>query len=148
MDISFLWFAFRRSKIFRYPFIFFRVSPYDDILSRFRFTAKEEKTGGIGRCTPLNVSLHLKSASLPFVCPDGSKVDAKLMETKKRRRHYSLKMQSNGEQYVIKIDAPSAGDWYAIAFRSWTDPEDGKIKQQGENATHYILFNKYIKNRG
>jgi len=53
------------------------------------------------------------------------------METKKRRQHYSLKMQSNDEQYVIKIDAPSAGDWYAIAFRSWTDPEDGKIKQQG-----------------
>ncbi|XP_039314287.1 post-GPI attachment to proteins factor 6 isoform X2 [Solenopsis invicta] len=106
-----------------------------NILSRFRFTAKEEKTGGIGRCTPLNVSLHLKSASLPFVCPDGSKVAAKLMEAKKRRRHYSLEMLSDGEQYMIKIEAPSAGDWYAIAFRSWTDPEDGKIKQQGLSAS-------------
>lgn len=116
---------------------------HEDILSRFRFMAKEEKTGGIGRCTPLNVSLHLKSASLPFVCPDGSKVAAKLMEAKKRRRHYSLEMQSNGEQYMIKIEAPSAGDWYAIAFRSWTDPDSGKIKQQGrENAIYYVLFNK------
>ncbi|KAL0110073.1 hypothetical protein PUN28_013603 [Cardiocondyla obscurior] len=97
----------------------------------FKFTAKEEKTGGIGKCTPLNVSLHLKSASLPFVSPDGSKVAAKLLETKNRRRHYSIEMQSSGEEYMIKIEAPAPGDWYAIAFRSWTDPEEGKIKQQG-----------------
>lgn len=109
--------------------------PERTVAVAFKFTAKEEKTGGIGRCTPLNVSLHLKSASLPFVCPDGSKVAAKLMDAKKRRRHYSLEMQSNGEQYIIKIEAPSAGDWYAIAFRSWTDPEDGKIKQQGLSAS-------------
>lgn len=93
--------------------------------------AKEEKTGGIGKCSPLNISLHLKSASLPFVSPDDSKIAAKLMEAKNRRQHHSLEMQSNGEQYMIKIEAPSAGDWYAIAFRSWTDPEEGKIKQQG-----------------
>ncbi|KAG5324721.1 TMM8A factor, partial [Acromyrmex heyeri] len=104
--------------------------PERTVAVAFKFTAKEEKTGGIGRCTPLNISLYLKSASLPFVCPDGSKVAAKLIEKKKRRRQYSLEMQSDGEQYIIKIEAPSAGDWYAIAFRSWTDPEDGKIKQQ------------------
>ncbi|XP_071562180.1 post-GPI attachment to proteins factor 6 [Temnothorax nylanderi] len=105
--------------------------PERTVAVAFKFMAKEEKTGGIGRCSPVNVSLYLKSASLPFVSPDGSKVAAKLMETKNRRRHYSLEMQSNGEQYMIKIEAPSAGDWYAIAFRSWTDPEEGKIKQQG-----------------
>lgn len=113
---------------------------YEDILLCFRFTAKEEKTGGIGRCTPLNISLYLKSASLPFVCPDGSKVAAKLIEKKKRRRQYSLEMQSDGEQYIIKIEAPSAGDWYAIAFRSWTDPEDGKIKQQGREKRNLLHF--------
>lgn len=61
------------------------------------------------------------------------------MQTKHRRRHYSLEMQSNGEQYIIKIEAPSAGDWYAIAFRSWTDPEEGKIKQQGREKQFIII---------
>ncbi|XP_032688174.1 transmembrane protein 8B-like isoform X2 [Odontomachus brunneus] len=99
----------------------------------FKFTAKEEKTGGIGKCSSRNVSLHLKCGSLPFVHPDGSKVAAKLM--KRRRRYYSLEMQSSGDQYMIKIEAPPAGDWYAIAFRSWTDPDSGKIKQQGLGAS-------------
>jgi anthranilate/para-aminobenzoate synthase component II len=73
----------------------------------------------------------MKSGSLPFISSDGSKVFAKLMETEKRRRYYSLRMQSDSEENVIKIEAPPPGDWYAIAFRSWTDPDKGKIKQQG-----------------
>ncbi|XP_029172482.1 post-GPI attachment to proteins factor 6 isoform X3 [Nylanderia fulva] len=101
----------------------------------FKFTTKEEKTGGIGKCPPRNVSLYLKSGSLPFVRPDDSKVAAKLLEMKKRRRNYGLKMQSNGDQYAIKIEAPPPGDWYAIAFRSWTDPDTGKIRQQGLSAS-------------
>lgn len=111
----------------------FHVKKY---LSYYRFTVKEEKTGGIGRCSPRNVSLYLKSGSLPFVHPDGSKVAAKLME--KRRRNYSREMQSSGDQYMIKIEAPPTGDWYAIAFRSWTDPDSGKIRQQG--IMHIILL--------
>lgn len=95
----------------------------------FRFTVKEEKSGGIGRCSARNVSVFLKSGSLPFVRPDGSKIAAKLM--KGRRRHYSLDMESNGDEFMIKIDAPAPGDWYAIAFRSWSDPDNGKITQQG-----------------
>lgn len=101
----------------------------------FKFTAKEEKTGGIGRCQPRNVSVYMKSGSLPFISSDGSKVSAKLMETEKRRRYYSLRMQSDGDENVIRIEAPPAADWYAIAFRSWTDPDKGKIKQQGLSAS-------------
>ncbi|XP_020277842.1 transmembrane protein 8B [Pseudomyrmex gracilis] len=97
----------------------------------FKFTAKEEKTGGIGKCSPRNISLHLKSGSLPFVRPDGSKVNAKLLEMKKRRQYHSLNMRSDGDKYMIKVEAPSAGDWYTIAFRSWIDPDKEKIKQQG-----------------
>lgn len=143
MITSFPWLVFCSELKFVviYPRFFPRASRRETWrYSCFRFTAKEEKTGGIGRCTPLNVSLYLKSASLPFVSPDGSKVAAKLMETKNRRRHYNLEMQSNGEQYIIKIEAPSAGDWYAIAFRSWTDPEEGKIKQQGRGKIIYYLL--------
>ncbi|XP_012226359.1 post-GPI attachment to proteins factor 6 isoform X2 [Linepithema humile] len=101
----------------------------------FKFTAKEEKTGGIGKCPPRNVSLYLKSGSLPFVRPDGSKVAAKLMEMSRRRQYHNLEMHSDGDQYMIKIEAPAPGDWYAIAFRSWTDPDKEKIKQQGLSAS-------------
>lgn len=50
---------------------------------------------------------------------------------KERRQYYSLDMESNGYNDSIRIDAPSPGDWYAIAFRSWSDPDNGKITQQG-----------------
>ncbi|KAG7200198.1 hypothetical protein KM043_000630 [Ampulex compressa] len=103
------------------------------VTAAFKFTAKEEKTGGIGRCSARKVSLYLKSGSLPFVRPDGSKIAANLMRG--RRRYYSLDLKSNNDQHVIKIDAPPPGDWYAIAFRSWTDPDSGKITQQGLGAS-------------
>lgn len=51
---------------------------------------------------------------------------------KGRRGYYSLDMESNGDEYRIEIEAPSPADWYAIAFRSWSDPDNGKITQQGE----------------
>lgn len=58
---------------------------------------------------------------------------------KGRRRYYSLKMESNGDEYMIKIDAPAPGDWYAIAFRSWSDPDNGKITQQGSTFNYFKL---------
>ncbi|XP_076666135.1 transmembrane protein 8B [Andrena cerasifolii] len=107
--------------------------PDSTVAATFKFTVKEEKTGGLGRCSARDVSLFLKSGSLPFVRPDGSKIAAKLM--KGRRRYYSLKMESTGDEYTITIEAPTPGDWYAIAFRSWSDPDNGKITQQGLGAT-------------
>ncbi|XP_076283368.1 transmembrane protein 8B [Lasioglossum baleicum] len=109
------------------------------VAAAFRFTVEEVKTGGIGRCSPRNVSLFLKSGSLPFVRPDGSKIAAKVM--KGRRRYYALNMESNEDEYVIKIDAPAPGDWYAIAFRSWSDPDNGKITQQGLGASCDTVLN-------
>ncbi|XP_029055757.1 transmembrane protein 8B [Osmia bicornis bicornis] len=107
--------------------------PDSTVRVAFKFTVKEEKTGGIGKCAAKNVSLFLKSGSLPFVRPDGSKIAARLM--KGRRGYYSLDMESNGDEYRIEIEAPSPGDWYAIAFRSWSDPDNGKITQQGLGAS-------------
>ncbi|XP_076392048.1 transmembrane protein 8B [Megachile rotundata] len=109
------------------------------VTAAFKFIAKEEKTGGIGNCASRNVSLFLKSGSLPFVTPDGSKITAKLM--KRRRRYYSLDMESNGDEYRITIEAPSPGDWYAIAFRTWSDPDNGKITQQGLGASCDTVLN-------
>jgi len=117
-------------------------------MSLRRFTAKEEKIGGIGRCQPRNVSVYMKSGSLPFISSDGSKVTAKLMDTEKRRQYYSLRMQSDAEENAIQIEAPPAGDWYAIAFRSWTDPDKGKIKQQGRCACENPFYNFLILYQG
>ncbi|KAK0164040.1 hypothetical protein PV328_002710 [Microctonus aethiopoides] len=98
----------------------------------FKFTAKEKKTGGLGNCAPRNISIYLKSGSIPLINPDGSRTDANLL--KNRRKHYELEMLSVDDQYLITIAIPAAGDWYAIAFRSWSDPDSEKITQQGLGA--------------
>ena len=65
---------------------------------------------------------------------------AKLLEN--RRRYYSLEVISDGVQHDVRIDAPAAGDWYAIAFRSWFDPDSDKIIQQGIQSILTILILK------
>lgn len=95
----------------------------------YRFIVKEEKISGIGNCNPRNVAIHLKAGSLPFVTPDGSTTAARFLED--RRAIYSLDTPSNGDEHIVSIDAPIPGDWYAIAFRDWSDPNKSKIKQQG-----------------
>lgn len=95
-----------------------------------RFTAEEDKLGGLTECSSRDVSIFLKSGSIPLVRPDNSTISAKLLDD--RRDYYSLKLSSDGIKIDARIDAPLAGDWYAIAFRSWVDPDSNKIKQQGE----------------
>lgn len=102
-----------------------------------RFVTKEEKTGGIGECSARDVTINVKSGSLPLVKPDGSKIGARLLET--RRRHYTVPAQSNGDENFVSIVAPPHGDWYVIAYRSWFDPDNGKISQQGEYCTSAVL---------
>nr|XP_046479963.1 post-GPI attachment to proteins factor 6-like isoform X1 [Neodiprion pinetum] len=97
------------------------------------FHANEVKTGGIFRCTPQNITVHIKPGSIPFVNPDKSKVPENLLEA--RFPHHSLFFTSDGTQQVQNITAPVPGDWFAIAFRSWSDPNDGKIEQQGISAS-------------
>ncbi|KAH0548459.1 transmembrane protein 8B [Cotesia glomerata] len=103
--------------------------PENVIKAIFKFTAKEAKTGGLGNCSPRDVSIYLKSGSIPLVHPDGSKISAELL--KNRRSFYELNLTSAGDQYEISATSPASGDWYAIAFRSWTDPDSEKITQQG-----------------
>jgi hypothetical protein len=95
-----------------------------------RFVVKEEKTGGIGDCYPRDVTINIKSGSLPLVRPDGSRIEAKLLES--RREHYTVEALSNGDEHMVNIFAPPPGDWYAIAYRSWFDPNSGRIQQQGK----------------
>lgn len=32
----------------------------------------------------------------------------------------------------LSIDGPHMGDWFAVAFISWTDPKIDRIEQQGK----------------
>ena len=84
--------------------------------------------------------IHLKSGSLPLVNPDQSKIEAKLLEG--RRTHYTLEILSNRDEHIVTIVAPEPGDWFAIAYRSWHDPNKNKIKQQG--ILIYFLILKLI----
>ncbi|XP_051160937.1 transmembrane protein 8B [Leptopilina boulardi] len=114
---------------YRHISILHFVVPENSASANFKFVAKEEKLSGIGSCSPRDVSVFLKYGSIPFVQPDGAKIKAKIL--KERRHHYSLKILSNGDEHLKRIDAPPPGDWYAIAFRSWSDPDNGKITQAG-----------------
>lgn len=42
----------------------------------------------------------------------------------------------------LSIDGPHIGDWFAVAFISWTDPKVDRIEQQGncEKRNHSILM--------
>lgn len=31
----------------------------------------------------------------------------------------------------MSVDGPQTGDWFAVAFVSWTDPSNDRIEQQG-----------------
>ncbi|XP_015591102.1 transmembrane protein 8B isoform X2 [Cephus cinctus] len=103
--------------------------PQNSVAATFKFIAKEERTGGLGRCSTRDVSVYLKFGSLPLVRPDNSTIAAKLLQ--RRYSYYNLEILSDETQHLIRVDAPPPGDWYAIAFRSWSDPNKEQISQQG-----------------
>ncbi|XP_063987375.1 transmembrane protein 8B [Diachasmimorpha longicaudata] len=112
--------------------VHFHVPP-NVINSLFKFTAKELKTGGIGRCPPRDVTVYLKYGSIALASPDGSKIGAKLFE--RRRTFSNFTFKSELDEYELQRPNPAPGDWYAIAFRSWSDPDSEKITQQGLGVT-------------
>lgn len=99
-------------------------------IAPIRFRATEIKTGGLFGCSARNITVHMKPGSIPLVNPDQSKLPANLLEA--RTAHYTLLFASDGTQQVQNISAPIPGDWFAIAFRSWSDPNSEKIGQQGK----------------
>lgn len=43
----------------------------------------------------------------------------------------------------IIIDGPNTGDWFAVAFISWTDPNNDRIEQQGIPFISFHLNKEY-----
>lgn len=55
---------------------------------------------------------------------------------------YNLQFKSDGSMRRLSIDGPNTGDWYAVAFISWTDPNNDRIEQQGESQFLLIILQK------
>lgn len=45
----------------------------------------------------------------------------------------------------ITIDGPNTGDWFAIAYISWTNPNDDRIEQQGIYRSIMYLIQRHKK---
>ncbi|XP_054086827.1 uncharacterized protein LOC105219972 isoform X3 [Zeugodacus cucurbitae] len=106
--------------------------PDDTRTAFFGFKAYEEGKSTFHReCKPRSVDLHLKSGSFPVISPENITFPKNYLSDDQRSKIYSLKLQSNEEQQHILIEGPLLGDWFAIAFISWTDPKNDRIEQQG-----------------
>lgn len=57
---------------------------------------------------------------------------------------YNLQFKSDGSMRRLSIDGPNTGDWFAVAFISWTDPNNDRIEQQGK---HQFLFYPHTKKK-
>lgn len=45
---------------------------------------------------------------------------------------HNLQFKSDGSTKRLTIDGPHPGNWFAVAFISWTDPNNDRIEQQGK----------------
>lgn len=52
----------------------------------------------------------------------------------------SLEFLSDGTTKRLSIDGPHPGNWFAVAFLSWTDPNNDRIEQQGEYSNFVSKF--------
>ncbi|XP_049305843.1 uncharacterized protein LOC105233177 isoform X6 [Bactrocera dorsalis] len=106
--------------------------PADTRAAFFAFKAYEEgKSVFRGKCKPQNVDIHLKAGSYPVISPETIAFPKNFLSADQRSKTYSLQFQSNEKQQHFLIEGPQIGDWYAVAFISWTDPNKDRIVQQG-----------------
>uniref|UniRef100_A0A0K8TXK3 Transmembrane protein 8A n=1 Tax=Bactrocera latifrons TaxID=174628 RepID=A0A0K8TXK3_BACLA len=106
--------------------------PADTRAAFFAFKAYEEGKSVFHRkCKPQNVDLHLKAGSYPVISPENIAFPKNFLSADQRSKIYSLQFQSNEKQQHLLIESPHIGDWYAVAFITWTDPSKDRIEQQG-----------------
>ncbi|CAB0031652.1 unnamed protein product [Trichogramma brassicae] len=114
---------------YRYVSILHFVVPENAVSAVFNFTVYQKKTGGLMECSQQFAEVHVKSASVPLVHPDGSKYKANLLRS--RRPHEPMHVDCNGDTHKISEEAPVPGDWYLVAYKAWEDPNNKPIKQEG-----------------
>ncbi|XP_069969173.1 uncharacterized protein [Bactrocera oleae] len=106
--------------------------PADTRAAFFAFKAYEEgKSVFHGKCKPQKVDLHLKAGSYPVISPENITFPKNFLSADQRSKIFNVKFQSNEKQQHLLIEGPQMGDWFAVAFISWTDPRKDRIEQQG-----------------
>ncbi|XP_037807634.1 uncharacterized protein LOC119601033 [Lucilia sericata] len=109
----------------------FRMPP-DTRRAMFTFKAIEESKSAFQRkCKPRDVTLHLKASSYPVISPENITFPRNFLSADERFKIYNLQFQSDEMQQRITVDGPQVGNWFAVAFISWTDPNNDRIEQQG-----------------
>lgn len=103
-------------------------------LAVFAFTATEEVRAGLGSCAPRNVTVDLRPGSFPVVSPDGALFPDDFAPVLSGPWFAGTAL-SDGRTFAVNVTYPLAGDWYVIAYVSYTDPDDDKITQQGLTAS-------------
>lgn len=109
----------------------FRI-PEQTFTASFNFTASEKLMSSqlFSGCDPRRVSLFLKYGSLPVINPDGAKFPDNF-SISNRVSMYNAEFQSNNTPVILNVTSPDPGDWFAVAFLSYTDPNNDQILQQG-----------------
>uniref|UniRef100_A0A1I8PVV4 EGF-like domain-containing protein n=1 Tax=Stomoxys calcitrans TaxID=35570 RepID=A0A1I8PVV4_STOCA len=107
----------------------------------FTFKATEQSSSILkSKCVPRNVNLHLKARSFPVISPENITFPKSFLNNKQRFKTHSLQFQSNGVLEKLLIEGPYVGNWFAVAFLSWTDPTKDRIEQQGIAASCETLL--------
>nr|CAD7572428.1 unnamed protein product [Timema californicum] len=100
-------------------------------LATWRFNATEHLISSsiVSRCRKRGVSLYLKYGSYPVVNPDNSSFPENYYNV--RVPIYNVTFRSDSVEKTVNIVNPMPGDWFAVTFLSYTDPNDDQILQQG-----------------
>ncbi|GAB0087524.1 uncharacterized protein DMENIID0001_018410 [Sergentomyia squamirostris] len=109
----------------------FRV-PQDTRTAMFSFKAYEESKSAFQRvCPERDVTLHLKAGSYPVISPENITFPRHFLSADQRFPIYDLQFKSDSTTKRLNVDGPQPGNWFAVAFISWTDPNNDRIEQQG-----------------
>lgn len=54
---------------------------------------------------------------------------------------YDLQFKSDGVTRRLSIEGPHPGNWFGVVFQSWTDPNNDRIEQQGNNQLKHLTLN-------
>nr|CAD7204560.1 unnamed protein product [Timema douglasi] len=100
-------------------------------LATWKFNATEHLISSsiVSRCRKRGVSLYLKYGSYPVVNPDNSSFPENYYNV--RVPIYNVTFRSDSVEKTVNIVNPMPGDWFAVTFLSYTDPNDDQILQQG-----------------
>lgn len=53
---------------------------------------------------------------------------------------HSLQFKSDGIVHRMQIEGPKPGNWFGVAFISFSDPNNERIEQQGKKKSKVYVF--------